>query len=168
MADFIIGELSRDQVRSVYPLIRETVPTLDLPSWLRFARQLTGSRRVGQCGIIVARREGRTFPCGLFCFRVEEDLKLGRTLVADHFVAVDLLEPGAVVAALVEELEGLAKRLGCQAVRSVVHGGASEVADELRAAGHQPEAALLLKELLDPPRKRRELHEPPEPCLSPG
>ncbi|MFI4982912.1 MAG: hypothetical protein ACHQIO_21385 [Nevskiales bacterium] len=168
MADFIIDGLSRDQVRSVYPLIREAVPTLDLPSWLRFARQLTGSRRVGQCGIIVARREGRTFPCGLFCYRVAEDLKLGKTLVADHFVAVDLLEPGAVVAALVEALDGLAKRLGCQAVRSVVHGGASEVADELRAAGHQPEASLLLKELLEPPRKRRELHEPPGPCLSPG
>ncbi len=168
MADFIIDGLSRDQVRSVYPLIREAVPTLDLPSWLRFARQLTGSRRVGHCGIIVARREGRTFPCGLFCYRVAEDLKLGKTLVADHFVAVDLLDPGAVVAALVEELEGLAKRLGCQAVRSVVHGGASEVADELRAAGHQPEASLLLKELLEPPRRRRELHEPPGPCLSPG
>ena len=168
MADFIIGALLRDQIRSVYPLIREAVPTLDLPSWLRFARQLTGSRRVGQCGIIVARREGRAFPCGLFCYRVEEDLILGRTLVADHFVAVDLLDPGAVVAALVEELDGLAKRLGCQAVRSVVHGGASDIADELRAAGHQPEGALLLKELLEGPRKRRGLHEAPAPAIVPG
>ena len=166
MAQFIIDALGRDQIRAVYPLIREAVPTLDLAAWLRFARQLMGGRRSGQCGIVAARREGRAFPCGLFCYRVEVDLRRGRTLVADHFVALDLLDPGAVVAALVEELEALAARLGCRAVRSVVHGGAPGVADELRAAGHRPEAELLLKELLEPPRRRRELHEPRVPFIS--
>ena len=165
MAQFIIDALGRDQIRAVYPLIREAVPTLDLARWLRFARQLTGPRRSGQRGIVAARREGRAYPCGLFCYRVEEDLRRGRTLVADHFVALDLLDPGAVVTALVEELERLAARLGCQTVRSVVHGGTPGVADELRAAGHQPEAELLLKELLEPPRRRRDLHEPQEPFI---
>lgn len=163
MADFIIDVLSRGQIHAVYPLIREAVPTLDLPTWLRFARHLTGSRRVGQCGIIAARREGRSFPCGLFCYRVEDDLKLGKTLVADHFVAIDLLDPGAVVAALVEELDALAERLGCKAVRSVVHGGVPEVANELRAAGHQPEASLLLKELLEVSHRRGSFRQSSEP-----
>jgi hypothetical protein len=150
MADFEIEELTRDQIRSVYPLIREAVPTLDLPTWLRFARQLAGPRRGSQGGIIAARRAGRVFPSGLFCYRVEDDLKLGKVLSADHFVAVDLLDPGAVLAALVEELDGLAKRLGCKAVRSLVHGGEPSVKDDLYAAGHRPEgAALLLKELLE-------------------
>jgi hypothetical protein len=149
MADFIIDVLSRDQIRSVYPLIREAVPTIDLPAWLRFARQLIGPRRGTQCGIVTARREGRAYPCGLFCYRVEDDLKLGKVLVADHFVAVDLLEPGAVLAALVDELDILAKRMGCQAVRSLVHGGAPAIAGGLHAAGHRPEgASLLLKKLL--------------------
>ena len=152
MADFIIEVLSRDQIRSVYPLVREAVPTLDLAAWLRFARQLTGPRRAGQCGIVVARREGRPFPCGLFCYRVEDDLKLGKVLVADHFVAVDLLEPAAVLAALVEQLDSLGKRLGCQAVRSLVHGGARELEGGLYAAGHRPDSAsLLLKTLLEAP-----------------
>ena len=152
MADFIIEVLSRDQIRSVYPLVREAVPTLDLSSWLRFARQLTGPRRIGQCGIIVARREGRLFPCGLFCYRVEDDLKLGKVLVADHFVAIDLLEPAAVFAALVEELDSLGKRLGCRAVRSLVHGGARELEGGLYAAGHRPDgASLLLKKLFEIP-----------------
>lgn len=164
MAHFIIEVLGRGQIRAVYPLIREAVPTLDLPGWLRFARQLTGARRSEQCGIVAARRQGRAFPCGLFCYRVEEDLRRGRTLVADHFVALDLLDPGAVVTALVEELEGLGSRLGCQAVRSVVHGGTPGVADELRAAGHEPEAELLLKELWEPPR--RHLHERQAPFNS--
>jgi hypothetical protein len=114
-----------------------------------------GPRRGGQCGIVAARREGRQFPCGLFCYRVEEDLKLGKVLIADHFVAVDLLEPAAVLAALVEELDGLAKRLGCRAMRSLVHGGAPDVEGGLYAAGHRPEgASLLLKKLLETPHAR--------------
>jgi len=152
MADFIIEMLPRDQIRAVYPLVREAFPTLDLAAWLRFARQLTGPRRGGQCGIIAARRENRAFPCGLFCYRVEDDLQLGKVLIADHFMAVDLLEPAAVLAALVEELDLLAKRLGCQAVRSLVHDGAPDVEGGLYAAGHRPEAAaLLLKRLLETP-----------------
>ena len=154
MAEFRIDMLARDQIRAVYPLIREAVPTLDLPGWLRFARQLTGPRRTGQSGIVVARREGRAFPCGLFCYRVEDDLTLGKVLMADHFVAVDLLDPGAVLAALVAELELLAERLGCQAVRSLAHGGTPSVVGDLYAAGHRPDdAALLLKKLLEPPRR---------------
>jgi hypothetical protein len=149
MADFVIDLLSRDQIRSVYPLIREAVGTIELATWLRFARQLTGPNRTGQCGIVTVRREARTFPCGLFCYRVEDDLNLGKVLTADHFVAVDLLDPGVVLAALVEELDVLAKRLGCQAVRSLVHSSASTVADGLYAAGHCPdEGTTLLKKLL--------------------
>jgi len=169
MADFIIEVLSRDQIRSVYPLVREAVPTLDLSAWLRFARQLTGARHKGQCGIVAARREGRTFPCGLFCYRVTDDLNLGRVLIADHFVAVDLLDPAAVLVALVEELDGLAKRLGCAAVRSLVHGGVPDVEDGLYAAGHRPEAAsLLLKNLLETPRGRhaRSRGRPPVPSAA--
>jgi hypothetical protein len=154
MADFIIGVLPRDQLPAVYPLVREAVPALSLASWLRYARPLTGARRAGQCGIIAARREGRAFPCGIFCYRVDEDLALGRVLVADHFVAVDLLDPGAVLAALVEQLDVLARRLDCKAVRSLVHGGAPEVAESLDAAGHRPDGAALLLKTLRQPRER--------------
>ncbi len=55
----------------VFPLIREEMPTLDLASWLRFARPLTAVRRSGQGGIVAIRRMGRYFPCGLFCYRVD-------------------------------------------------------------------------------------------------
>ena len=159
--DFITEELTRQQIGSVYPLIREAVPTIDLPSWLRFAQQLTASRRGGQCGIIVVRRGGREFPSGLFCYRVEGDLQLGKVLIAEYFVAIDLLDSGAVLAALVEGLDALAKRLECGAVRSVVHGGASEIEDGLHAAGHRPEGALLLKRFLHASRGPRGFHEPP-------
>jgi hypothetical protein len=148
MGEFVIETLGRERLSAVYPLVREAVPTLNLAGWLRYARPLSASRRGAQCGIVTARREGRSFPCGLFCYRVDEDLSLGRILVADHFVAIDLLDPGAVLDALVEELDGLARRLECKAVRSLVHGGTSGVADSLDAAGHRPDdASLLLKRL---------------------
>lgn len=151
MAEFIIESLAADQIRAVYPLVREAFPPLDLASWLRFARQLTGPRRKGQSGIMAARREARVFPCGLFCYRVEDDLELGKVLVADHFVAVDLLDPAGVLVALVEELDSLARHLGCRAVRSLVHDGKADVADGFHAAGHRREgASLLLKKLRQP------------------
>ena len=148
MSGFVIEVLAPDRLRAVYPLIREAEPTIGLSVWLAFARPLTQRRRAAQSGIIAARREGRAFPSGLFCYRVDNDLTHGRVLIAEHFVAVDLLDSRAVLAALVAELDALGARLGCTAVRSVVHGGADEVEGGLTAAGHAPEpAALLLKPL---------------------
>ncbi len=68
-------------------------------------------------------------------------------LIAEYFVAVDLLDPKGVLEVLVAELDALGHRLGCNAVRSVVHGREPEVAGGLAAAGHAPEASLLLKAL---------------------
>jgi hypothetical protein len=149
MAPITVEPLQADQLRSVFPLIREVAPNLTLPDWLRFGRQLTASRRATQAGIIAARRSGRDFPCGMFCYRVYQDLERGRVLGAEHFVAVDILDPQAVLAALVAELDALGRRLGCDAVRSLVHGAQHEISDGLEAAGHAPEASLLLKPLLD-------------------
>ena len=153
MADIDIQMLAPDQVRSVFPLIRQAVPTLDLSAWLRFARPLIHPRRPELGGIVVATRPPRPFPSGLFCYRQERDLTHGKILVAEHFVALDLLDPDHVLAALVNELDTLAKRFGCKAVRSVVHGSAPDVAGGLAAAGHQPEASLLWKPV--PPANRR-------------
>lgn len=147
MTGFTVGPLDSSEARAVYPLIREAIPGLELPTWLRFARQVTTGRLAGQAGVVVARRVGRTFPCGLFCFRVEQDLRHGRVLTADHFVAVDLLDPASVLDALVRELEALGARLGCSAIRGVVHGRQAALAGELAAAGHALEASLFGRSL---------------------
>jgi hypothetical protein len=169
MADFVVEVLSQGQVRSVYPLVREAFPALDLPAWLRFARQFTSPRRSAQCGIVAARRMGRAFPCGLFCYRVEHDLKFGKVLIADYFVAVDLLDPASVLAVLLEELDCLAKRLGCQAVRSLVHGPTSDLRGGLHAAGHHPEdALLLLKKVPAPSPVRAHCAQARSPLNSPA
>jgi hypothetical protein len=152
MTSFIVEPLPRDQVRAVYPLIREAIPGLNLAAWLRFAQGAMGgraaaARRGNQSGIIVARRQGHGFPSGLFCYRVDPDPALGKVLVAEHFVAVDLLHPADVLAALVDELDALGKRLGCKAVRSVVHQ--PEVEGGLAQAGHAMMGSILGKALAE-------------------
>lgn len=137
----------------MYPLIRQLVPTLDLAGWMRFARPLVNARRAGVGGIVVARRPPRPFPSGLFCYRLQRDLAHGKVLLAEHFVALDLLDPEAVLAALLAELDALGRRLGCDVVRAVVHRSAPDVAGGLAAAGHQPEAALLWKPMRPPARQ---------------
>jgi hypothetical protein len=145
MASFIVEPLSRDRIRAVFPLIREAIPGLSLSAWLRFAQGATGVRRGTQSGVIVARREGHDFPSGLFCYRVDPDPALGKVLVAEHFVAVDLLHPADILAALVEELDALGKRLGCGAVRSIVHG--ADIEGGLAQAGHATVGSILGKAL---------------------
>lgn len=152
MPDIAVEMLAPDQIRSVFPLIRQVVPTLDLAAWLRFARPLVNPRRAEAGGIVVARRPPRPFPSGLFCYRQESDLTHGKVLLAEHFVALDLLDPDAVLAALLAELDSLGRRFGCDVVRSVVHGSAPDVTGGLTAAGHQPEAALLYKTMPPPSR----------------
>lgn len=148
MSDFTIELLPPDQIRSAYPLIREALPGLDLVGWLRFARQTAAARRAGRSGIVAARRVGRPYPCGLFCYRIDQDVEQGRVLIAEHFVAVDLLEPAVVLAALVAELDKLGPRLRCNAVRSIVHGSVAEVSGGLTKAGHTTTGTLLFKPLM--------------------
>jgi hypothetical protein len=145
MTPFIVFPLSRDQVHTVFPLIREAIPGLSLSAWVRFARNATSRRRRDHAGIVVARREQRNFPSGLFCYRVDPDPGLGRVLVAEHFVALDLLHPEEVLAALVQELDALGKRLDCKAVRGIVHR--PEVAGGLTKAGHAAVGSILGKPL---------------------
>lgn len=147
MTTFTVEPLARGQIRAVFPLIREAIPGLNLAAWLRFAQGVTGPRRGGHAGIIVARRESHDFPSGLFCYRVDPDPALGKVLVAEHFVAVDLLHPADVLAALVEELDALGQRLGCKAVRSIVHR--DDVEDGLALAGHAMVGSILSKALVD-------------------
>jgi hypothetical protein len=168
MADITAQMLAPNQVRSVFPLIRQAVPALDLPGWIRFARPLANPRRPERGGIVVARRPPRPFPSGLFCYRQERDLAHGKVLLAEHFVALDLLEPEAILAALLAELDTLGKRFGCDAVRSVLHGPAPEIAGRLAAAGHVPEASLLCKLLPPSHRAGTGWHTRTPACVAPN
>lgn len=147
MSAFTCNNLLPNEVNTVYPLVREVVPTLDLKTWNRIAKRLANPRRADQAGIRVVLRSPRQMPCGLFLYRREHDLAHGPILIAEHMVAVDVLDPQSVMSALVTELDALAGRLGCSAIRTMVLGQASLAASGLYAAGHRPEGATLWKPL---------------------
>jgi hypothetical protein len=155
-------DLSPDQAGTVFPLLREAIPGLSLPAWLRFARRVAGARRTGQSGIMVVRRAPRPMPCGLFIWRRDEDLEHGAVLVAEHLVAIDLLDHGPVMAALVMELEKLAQRLSCGGIRTMVIRPDAPIAARLLAAGHAKEGAAMWKPLDGAPDPA---DTPPTPSL---
>ncbi len=145
MPEITVEPLASAQLAMVYPLVREVVHGLDLPHWLRLARRIAAPGRPERSGIMVARRAGQPFPCGLFCYREEWDLNYGTVLIADHIVALDILDPKPILTALVAELDALATRLGCAAVQSVVRDGSHDFATGLLAAGHRLESETLAR-----------------------
>ena len=155
MSAFTCNNLLPDQVHTVYPLVREVVPTLDLKTWMRIAKRIANPRRADQGGIRVVFRSPRQLPCGLFLYRREHDLAHGPILIAEHMVAVDVLDPQSVMSALVNELDALAERLGCSAIRTMVLGQTSLAASGLYAAGHRPEGATLWKPIEETAPKRK-------------
>lgn len=146
MSGFVSYLVPPDQVRTIYPLVRESVAGLDLKTWTTFATRITHPRRGGgHSGIVAIRRQGRSLPCGAFLYRCERQLPDGAVLVAEHFVALDVLDPQPVVQALIAELDVLAKRLACTAIRVLVPGDASLLQSGLQAAGHHPRGVALGK-----------------------
>ena len=144
---FVVSTLPDQQVSFALPLLRAQLPELDLHRLRQFAFRLGeagGPRRAGMLGVW---RQGREFPCGIVCYRVLEDLAAGEVLLAEHFVAMDLLDPDAVMAALIAEVEALALRMGCAGVRSIVHGPTRTVMARLLAAGYQAEGLLMSKQI---------------------
>ncbi len=139
--------LPPEQASAVFPLVREAIPGLGLRAWLRFARRAADPKRAGREGIIVVVRAPRPMPCGLFVYRKEEELGHGHVLVAEHFVAVDLLDAEPVMQALIAELDLVAKRLGCGAIRAMVLNPASSTAAQLANAGHRPAGGSLWKDI---------------------
>jgi len=152
MSGFTSHLVPPDQVRMVYPLVREAVAGLDLKTWVSFAQKIAHPKHAAQSGILAVTRAGRGMPCGVFLYRREPHLPEGAVLVAEHFVAMDVVDPQPVVQALVSELDALAKRLGCAAIRVVVPGDASVLRSGLQAAGHRPRGLALWKAVAEDPR----------------
>lgn len=145
MSSFTTRSVLPDQVRTVYPLVRQTMPGLDLKAWVTFAQRIAHPRRAAQGGIVAVTRRGREMPCGMFLYRCEKQLAAGAVLEAEHFVAMDVLDAEPVMQALIVELDALAERLGCTTIRVLVPGEDSLLRAGLQAAGHRPRAVALVK-----------------------
>jgi len=146
MQEFDVRRLAAEDARVAYPLLRSAEQAVPLEAWLGFVRRAVrpGTARTG---IMIATRTGHRFPSGLFCYRHHADLLLGNLVTADYFVAIDILDPAPVVGAMVRALELLGERLGCDAVRSIVHTRADLMARILELYGHRRDTTNFVKHL---------------------
>jgi len=148
----IIERLRPEEIRTVYPLMREAAPSLSMPNWLNYARRLSRETASPKRGILLARRRHLPHPSGAVCYRQERHIAYGNMLTAEHFIALDLLYPEDVLAALLAELDKIALLLGCSTIRSIVHGRRPDTIDDLESAGHRIEGVTLTKHVHKLPR----------------
>lgn len=141
MSAYSVTRLQPSAARLAYPLVRAAEPLVDLNAWLAYVRGAEGRKR----GVMVATRAGGAFPSGMFCYACARDPALGQVMTANYIVALDILDPAPLTAALMAALEALAAELGCDAIRAFVSGGAPDIEAALRARGHRVEATAFQK-----------------------
>ncbi len=156
MRNLQVKQLTADRLQQAFPLLQSLDPGLSLDRWLAYARSLVGapccSEGPQESGVMSIENE-QGYITALFTYRCFEDLRHGRLLTAENFVALDLLDPETCAHALSEALEHLAAHLSCDAVHSLISeseargAGAGVMASVLKARGHLDRGRLLCKEV---------------------
>jgi hypothetical protein len=145
MPDVLVEPIALSDIRPLFPIMRAVDPELKLSAWLTYARRMTRVKTGARTGIMVARRRGHKLPCGAVHYRLDRNMRYGQMLTAEHFIAIDLLYPHAVLSALFEALDGIAMACGCKAMRSILHDSGTDLLDKLRVAGHRRDGMTLTK-----------------------
>lgn len=157
IADVIVKRITPADIRPLFPLMRAVGPELKLSSWLSYSGRMARAKTGARAGIMVARRRGHSLPCGAVHYRLERNLRYGQLLTAEHFIAIDLLYPHAVLAALFEALDDIAMECGCSAMRSILHDSGhnsghdsghdsgADLLDRLCVAGHRRDGMTITK-----------------------
>lgn len=147
MRSLTIEPLSADRIDQAYPLIQMVRPSLSFDGWRTHAGRLLAR---GDSGILVL-SDPRGLILGLVCWQVTEDANHGRTLTAEDFVALDIVDPHRVAEVLADALEATAREVGCEAVHTNVAcvggAGAGRLVERLRGLGHHMESFRLCKQL---------------------
>jgi hypothetical protein len=116
------ANLRSADLEPAFALVQALHPTLSMASWRAFAVPLVDEQPSAPRGLIGIRNEA-AYLCGLFVYRVENDLQHERAVVVDVIAAFDTLDVKAVIRAMVEAMQSTAHQLGCRIVRiRVTHG----------------------------------------------
>ncbi len=141
---FTTFALPYDLVALAYPLVSAAVPTIDLAGWQNFVQPMIAADQPGSAGAIGLRHEAG-YLCGLMVYRTERDLKHGRTLAVDFFVALDLVKETAAARALLEAAEAKALELHCAVIAIRLGIEQHALAHCVNAGGYRPSAKLYAK-----------------------
>lgn len=146
MRELKAKQLRPESIAQAYPLIQAALPEVPLEAWLAFASALVEQRDPPETGIIsIVSEQG--YIAGLSSYQVHRSLTHGHSLTADHFVAMDLFDRRAVVNALAEAIEALARERRCGAVHTnlLEKNSTDDTAAALARRGHRVEAVRLCK-----------------------
>ncbi len=133
MGGFAVEVLTSQRVMEIYPLVRQIVPGITLESWRRHAAVVLRDRS-GNRGIALLRRAGQRFPCGMCAFHLDHDLRLGRTLTAEHGMVMTSFGTHEAFDALVQGVQDLAAERRCAVVRWLLPKAAVDPAELPRSA----------------------------------
>ena len=147
-----VRSLMAKQIRQAFPLIRLIMPHLTLENWVRYAEALCRGER-GPEGILSAQGEDG-YIYGLACYRVAPDPQFSRTLVVEHFVALDLFDGSATSRTLIDAIEWTAHDQHCAHVhltlpraRIGLEETDGSLSGSIRGAGYDVNSVTLCKRL---------------------
>lgn len=126
-----------------YPLVSAALPGVDLLRWREYA-DIAGGEAEHSRGIIGLRGDG-DYLCGVMAFHVGEDLRHGRVLSVDLFIALDLVNEGHAIRTLLDVAETKAREMRCAAVQISINSDHKGLSDTIENAGYVSEARLLHK-----------------------
>ena len=133
MACISIHRLSNDEVDEAWVLARLGDPCMTLKTWRARAKARNASPASG--GVLLARDE-EARPCGLAVYALADQPDGRRSLQVESLIGFGVLDPVAVASALVAEVVGLARILGCETLCLMRPLGQSvEVTAEVLASG---------------------------------
>ncbi|GAA4474720.1 hypothetical protein [Gluconacetobacter asukensis] len=146
---FVVGLLRPEDVALAYPLVRTAYPAMARGTWMRLARRAMRTGPHGRQGILVARHGPACRPCGLISFRCDPDMRHGRVLTAEHFVALTFGEVGSVLEAFLPALENMACKAGCGGARVILPGDQPALLARLATRGRDMTHPMSFRTLIE-------------------
>ncbi|MFT8776207.1 MAG: hypothetical protein ABF893_06060 [Gluconacetobacter liquefaciens] len=145
----VVGLLGPQDAPLVYPLVRLAYPGMARGAWMRLARRALRTGPRGRQGILVARHAPSSPPCGLISFRCAPDMRHGRVLTAEHFVALTFGEVWSVLDAFLPALENMACEAGCGSARVILPGDQQALVARMATRGRNTTHSMPIRALIE-------------------
>jgi hypothetical protein len=136
--------LSPDQIAVAFPLVHAAVPGIDLDAWRKFVRSLGSPDPSFPAGALGLRNEAG-YICGLVLFRCDYDLRHGKVLAINLFIALDLVNEAEAASALLQAVEAKARELGCAATHIRLDAAQRSLGQRFATAGYRSEADIFCR-----------------------
>ena len=129
--------------------MRAALHDLQLDDWLDYAADHVGSFAAFGSGAsgVVGIEEMSGYLHGLLVFRVEVELRLGRTLKCEHVVVANLIREGLIARYLLDAIDRIARSNDCAAIQVAIGEPSGALARFFEEAGLSRDLTVFRKPL---------------------